>query len=393
MSSPDQPTPPSGWGDAPRPPAYGQYGPGQYGAGQYGTGQQPGTALPGTPPPNPYGPSAHKPGIVPLRPLSLGEIYDGAFTAVRHNPRVMLGIVTLIVVVGTVLAAVLAQFIVPWIAPFVSVEVTSDPLLAEIYGSDAGAIAQLFALGLTLSLTLLVVQPFSEGLVTLSVSQSVIGRRLSPGEVWARFRPRAGVLVLWTVLRAVVSVVGMTLLFFGGILLIVAVAQVSGSVGATLAVALVTLLAAVALAAWLVVRTVLVTPALALERAGLVTTFGRAWRLTRQNFWRILGTYLLATIIAGLAGQAVSVPLGFVGIAVDGGVPGWATVTLAMVSTVVAYVIVFVFVSGVVALIYTDIRMRREGLDVRLAEAAARASAGPGGGTGAQPPTAPGPLR
>src|SRR5690606_28740060 len=48
MSTPDQPTPPSGWGEAPRPPAYGQYGPGQYGSGRYGPGQ-PG-ADGGTPP-------------------------------------------------------------------------------------------------------------------------------------------------------------------------------------------------------------------------------------------------------------------------------------------------------------------------------------------------------
>jgi len=35
--------------------------------------------------------TAHKPGIVPLRPLQLGDILDGAVKAVRFNPKSMVG--------------------------------------------------------------------------------------------------------------------------------------------------------------------------------------------------------------------------------------------------------------------------------------------------------------
>ncbi|WP_418276215.1 hypothetical protein ACNHYB_15305 [Isoptericola jiangsuensis] len=403
MSTPDQPTPPSGWGEAPRPPAYGQYGGGQYGGGQYGAGQhgqptgapqQPGA--PGPYPPHPYGPGAQKPGVVPLRPLSLGEIYDGAFTSVRHNPRVMLGLVTVVVAVTTVLATVLAQFVVPLLTPFISDLLTADPLVSDVYGSDAGIIAQLFAVSATLSLTLLVAQPICEGIVTVSVSQSVIGRKLAPREVWSRLRPRVWVLVAWMLLRSLAVAVGTFVLAAGWLLLIAGVVQGTGSVGLSILVAIVGFLGCAVLAGWIIVRTLLVTPALALEKKGLGSTIARAWRLTRGNFWRVLGTTLLAGIIASVAGQIVAYPLSFVGLAIDRGAIGWGVVVMSMLASIIAVLVQLVFVSGVVALVYTDVRMRREGLDVRLAEAAARAAApgagaGPGAGPAPQPPTTVGP--
>src|SRR5665647_1498949 len=47
--------------------------------------------------------AAHKPGIVPLRPLLLGDILDGAVKAVRFNPKSMVGLS----------AIMLAVFLVP----------------------------------------------------------------------------------------------------------------------------------------------------------------------------------------------------------------------------------------------------------------------------------------
>src|ERR1035438_3501001 len=56
-------------------------------------------------PPTPQSPmlTAHKPGIVPLRPLQLGDILDGAIKAIRFNPKSMVGLS----------AIVLAVFLVP----------------------------------------------------------------------------------------------------------------------------------------------------------------------------------------------------------------------------------------------------------------------------------------
>ncbi|WP_277209811.1 glycerophosphoryl diester phosphodiesterase membrane domain-containing protein [Isoptericola croceus] len=400
MSTPDQPTPPSGWGEAPRPPAYGQYGPGQYGSGQYGPGQygpgQPGAdggsagpaqPTPGAVPPNPYGPSATKPGVVPLRPLSLGEIFDGAFSSVRHNPAVMLGLVAVVVAAATLLAALLAQFAVPALAGMFADVFSAEAEFDVFTASEANWFAQLMAVSGALSLTLLIAQPITEGVITVSVSQSVIGRKLTVGEVWQKVRPRLAVLIGWMLLRTIGLSVGMTVVGVGAVLLVAGVAVGTESVGLSVLVGLLCLVAILVLAAWLWVRLMLVAPALVLEGSGLGSTIARAWRLTRGTYWRVFGTVLLASIIASFAGQVVAYPLALLGAAVDGNDLGWGLLVSSVVASVIASVVYLVFVSGVVALVYTDVRMRREGLDVQLAAAAERAAdQPPAGSAGTLPP-------
>src|SRR5688572_28137295 len=61
--------------------------------------QQPGGApYPAAPPPPMYygPPQAPKPGVIPLRPLGLGEILDGAITTMRTYPKQVLGVSVLI---------------------------------------------------------------------------------------------------------------------------------------------------------------------------------------------------------------------------------------------------------------------------------------------------------
>jgi hypothetical protein len=54
----------------------------------------------------------HKPGVVALRPLTLGDLFDGAFTTIRRNPTAMVGLAagvsTVFLVVPAVLTLVLA---------------------------------------------------------------------------------------------------------------------------------------------------------------------------------------------------------------------------------------------------------------------------------------------
>src|SRR5665811_2233450 len=52
--------------------------------------------------------TAHKPGIVPLRPLQFGDILDGAVKAVRFNPKSMVGLSAIVLAVFLVPSATLA---------------------------------------------------------------------------------------------------------------------------------------------------------------------------------------------------------------------------------------------------------------------------------------------
>ncbi|MEU2202407.1 glycerophosphoryl diester phosphodiesterase membrane domain-containing protein [Isoptericola sp. NPDC019482] len=403
MSTPDQPQPPSGWGDATEPPRYGQrvpggapqppgygqqHGQGQYGQ-QYGQGQY-GQQQYGRPPGAPAAPPATKPGVVPLRPLSLGEIYDGAFTAIRHNPKVMLGAATLVILVATVLGVLVAQLIVPAISSSFSSLTATDPELADL-GFD-NLMAQAVATSLGTSLTMLLAQPVVEGILTVSVSQSVIGRKLSLGEVWERLQGRVGRLVGWSLLRTVAGAVVTFVWFLVLVLLVALVAD--RSVGAAIGLGFVLALGYVVLFVWLGVRVGLVAPALALEGQGLGRTIGRAWRLTRGSFWRLFGIYLLALVIVSAAAYIITIPLsviaGMVGGA-GGSIETFTTATLvvSVLSSVITAAITVIFVASVVALLYIDVRMRREGLDVQLA---ASAQANDGGRSGGEPGPPPGML-
>ncbi|HSK58429.1 MAG TPA: hypothetical protein VK935_05175, partial [Actinomycetospora sp.] len=97
-----------GYGQSGPQPYYGagqQQGYGQQGYGQQGYGQQP---APGVPPYGrpqaPWGsrPVDDKPGVVPLRPLGLGEVLDGAVSVLRRYPRPSLGLAALVALVSTV---------------------------------------------------------------------------------------------------------------------------------------------------------------------------------------------------------------------------------------------------------------------------------------------------
>src|SRR4051794_32416621 len=63
----------------------------------------------GAPPPGwdrPYAATAPRPGIIPLRPLGVGELLDGAFTAMRRYPRATLGLSAIIAAVQQLLGLV-----------------------------------------------------------------------------------------------------------------------------------------------------------------------------------------------------------------------------------------------------------------------------------------------
>src|SRR5437588_7746932 len=98
---PGQPGTPPGW-SAQQPPAAPPSG-----WGQAGFAQPPGWGQAGWGQPRP---PEVKPGVVPLRPLGVGEILDGAISCMRSYPRPMLGL-SAIVAVAAQIIMVAAQWL------------------------------------------------------------------------------------------------------------------------------------------------------------------------------------------------------------------------------------------------------------------------------------------
>src|SRR4029077_6950075 len=73
----------------------------------------PGYPPPGCPPPGyppwygpPPGVQALKPGVIPLRPLSLSDIFNGAVSYIRPNPKATRGWTPIVVVAAQIVALI-----------------------------------------------------------------------------------------------------------------------------------------------------------------------------------------------------------------------------------------------------------------------------------------------
>ena len=357
--------------DAPRFGAYGSPPPGRHGADQ---------------PPTPAGANwaapaggfflAPKPGIIPLRPLSIGEIISGAFESLRANPRAMF-LPSLIVLTATgVLSAVMNYLGTSLLFSRLGVildssDVQVSRILPVFMGSFASQIVG--ALLTALATTILT------GLLIVAVSRSVLGRIATPGEVWERTRGRILPLIGQTLLITLITIVADIIILVIGVVLIAVIAASimgsdpgAGAIIATLLVALALIVLVFIAAVFLVVRLSLAPAALMLENTGVIEGIGRSWALTRGSFWRVLGILALAGLITGLVTGTLSFGLGMVFGIISVGLPATqpfvSAVTVLLTSILSA--LVLPFTAAVTALTYIDLRMRTEGLDVELRQAA-----------------------
>jgi membrane-anchored glycerophosphoryl diester phosphodiesterase (GDPDase) len=149
------------------------------------------------------------------------------------------------------------------------------------------------------------------------------------------------------------------------------VAQVAGA-GVVALLTILVMVAVVVVAVWLAVRFILTSAAYVLEGQGLVAAIRRGWTLSRGSFWRLLGIYVLSNIITTTVAQLILVPGTIIAqlFYPQGYVTELGGVAIITVAQVLAYTITTAFLSSVIALLYIDVRMRREGLDVELAAAA-----------------------
>lgn len=343
----------------------------------------PAAPVKGQPPPDPWGnlpgypptgPVVVRPGIVPLRPLALGEIYDGSFQAVRTNPGAMLGAAAVIVVVLTVVQLSLQAWLFGALGTFVEAtadvpadEVPDTDVLVEALGTTSVA-AVLAQVASVLALALLA------AVVIVVVGEAVLGRRTAVGELWGSVRPRLLPLVGVTFLVGLVTVAVIVACFLPGLALLAV------SVPAAVALLLLGVVAALCLGLWLDTRLSMAGPALVLERQPVLRSVARSWRLTGRGFWRILGIRVLTFIITGITAAIVAAPFQIIVFAFFSGdasdptasfTPSLPALVLTGIGSAVGSVIVFPFTAAVTALLYIDQRMRLEGLDVELARAAA----------------------
>jgi hypothetical protein len=297
--------------------------------------------------------------VVPLRPLTLGEILDGSVKVIRRYPKPTLGLSAIIAVVTTVFGVLLV--LVGDYSSFAddvrSGGSSDDPFTngADIASIPVGLLGWLAGLVLT-------------GFLVVVVGKAVLGQPASFGETWQQVRSRIWALIGLALLTGLLAGAPMVV----GVLLAVLLAFISPVL---LIIGIPVVIASVCLGVYLYVRVSLASAALVLEKASIRTSLSRSGVLVKDDWWRVFGILLLVQVISYVVSQVLLIPF-----AIIGGVSlftspdeGGATVLflLVQVGSGLATFLVSPFTSGARALLYVDRRMRAEGLDLTL-QAAAR---------------------
>ncbi|KUO18503.1 glycerophosphoryl diester phosphodiesterase membrane domain-containing protein [Streptomyces dysideae] len=364
--TPPPPPPGPGWGSLPPggPGAPGGYGggPGGYGPpgghGAWGGGW-------GGPPP------AAKPGVIPLRPLGVGEILDGAVSTMRTYWRTVLGISLTVAVLTEIVVVLLQGFVLNDRTSTESLEDPSATLseLSRAMGDAMLSSGVIFLISLVGTVA-------ATALLTMVTSRAVLGRPVTTGEAWRDARPQMmrlfGLICLLLVIAVGIMFVGA----LPGILM-----GISGSAGAGVALSVLGILGAGVVTLWLMIRFSLASPALMLEKQGITKSMSRSAKLVRGSWWRVFGIQLLATVIASIVAAIIVIPFTFLAAALgadgitgflnSGGTDiGWTFLIVGGIGSVIGSMITFPITAGVTVLLYIDLRIRREALDLDLARAA-----------------------
>lgn len=241
-----------------------------------------------------------------LRPFSVGEVIDAAFSVYKNHFKQLITITAVVVVpLGVVQALLTAQIL-------------ADP--DALSASTAGASLAVALLGM-------VVTQVATAAITLAVADAYLDNHSTwQSSISAAFA-RTGSVVVASLLFGLAIGLGAIALLVGAIFL-----------GAALGVFM---------------------PALMVERLTATASIGRSWRLTSGHRGRVFGAWFLAFLITLLLSLAISA---VIGIAIT---TGTATVGAQMIG-IVGSVLTTPFLAAVVVIIYFDLRVRKEGFDLEL---------------------------
>ncbi|HEX4400103.1 MAG TPA: hypothetical protein VHZ98_02120 [Galbitalea sp.] len=309
--------------------------------------------------------------------MTLGTILGASFRVLRRNPRPVFGfslIIHAIVLLITLL--ITGFFTVNALNGYFQVlstgtvdKATASSAIGSFALAEVGAVVTgLFAYA---------GQAILQGIVTMDVARGTLGEKLPLRALWGRARGRILVLVGWALLVVAVALVTLVVLVGADVLLF----AIGGATGITIGVILLILilLGGAVLAALLWTRLSLVPSALVLERLPLGKAIRRSWSLTRGFFWRTFGIELLVAVIVGIAASIVELPVTTVveiltllanptSTPTASGLTSvfGATEIAGSVASAIAETVTAIIATASTALIYIDLRMRKEGLDLQL---------------------------
>ena len=319
-----------------------------------------------------------------LRPLSIGETLDVSIKVYLRHAGSLFRIVATIVVPLAVLGALVnmslledARLLRPTLSP-------AQPAPGDLFPGGAGWLAATMVLG--------IVQAFAYLLALAACFKAVGEGYLGGRPEWIDSLRFAGRRLGSLLLAALMVLAALFIdLFVVGILGVTLAIPftLAGPAGAVAAVVVFVLLAVPGVG-WLATYWSVFIPALLAEDAGSAGSLGRSWSLVKGRFWATFATLLvgllLATLVQVLVGGAL-IALLFT----NAGESVILAATLNTLATAVGSVVTIPLIASLIAIIYFDLRVRKEGLDLRLV-ARGMTAPGPQGPSGPTPTPTPAPA-
>lgn len=359
------------------------YGPPTQGPSPYGAYGQPPVQQNPYGSRQPYAAPSRRPGIIPLTPLALGDLLSGSFAVIRRNAAAVVGTALIVSLIEILVSVLATTMMFDTLAGILRLEESGgDPFLrdstvAQTFGALSGSVALLTVGALLAGLAGIVAQ----GVLAVVVLRSAAGLKTSLGQAWRLTGRQVWSLIglgLLYLVAAFILVLAFLAVMVG---LVIAALNEDGTLAGVMGILLfVLIVASVLLGVWLYVKLLLAASAAAVELKSPFRAMGRSWTLTRGHWWRTFGIILLVGIIVGVVSSIITTPLSMIGgvftpfteeASAEAMVEGsriWMLISVAATSLVSS--LATVFTACLVALLYTDYRIRQESFDLDLAAAA-----------------------
>lgn len=315
-----------------------------------------------------------KPGIIPLRPLTMGDLFSGAFEAIRSNPKVLFGFTVVIMLLVSLIASV--SILLSGLGYESVTGAANDPQALQRSTTDeANALLLRMISSMVQWIVTFAGTSILTGLLASTVSQMTVGRKLTLSEAWAMTRKRLGSLLGSFALTAVITMIPV-ILWIVAVFVSIAVVDGNRDMWWLSLLAFAAIIPIFILVYFFQIKLLFAPICAVLEEIGPVASLKRSWSLVKGEFWPTLGRFLLMNLVIGFIGGFIGFVIGFIG----GLVSFVATsdpsspigLAISMFFVMLGSGLLLPFSAAFETLMYTDLRIRKENFAAVLAQAGAQ---------------------
>lgn len=285
-----------------------------------------------------------------FRPRQLSELLDELFRLYRRQFSLIVGVALLVALPGLVWSLVTGVYRLNSTS-YANLFTTTGTSTVAFNSQEFSNLLGSLSLG---ALGALILLPFTLGAVYRAVTDVALGRPATIGvvlrETLARYWPLLGLVGLFFVFGlvwAIAELIGFVLLILPG-------------------------LAVFCAAIYFLVRWSLTVAAMMAEDIGPIRGLGRSWNLVKGQWWRTFGILVVVAILQTVISYALFFLFGLIAAVFS---TGDFQAALVQVGSTLLSAVVSPITTIAVVLLYFDLRVRKEGLD--LDQLAQQTSPGP----------------